>query len=169
MPTSRRRRTLLWGIFALYACFLLFLLFFSRKPHTERTLLQHLQRTSNLVPFHTILRHGKGLWKGIRNLLGEGHTVTWHLSYYGQNLLGNLVMFFPFGLLAPTLFPRCNRLLKLALLTAGIVAVAELSQGLLRVGSPDVDDVILNTVGAVAGYLTRRSPAIRPYLQCSPA
>ena len=169
MLTSRYRRTLLWGAFALYGCFLLFLLFFSRTPHTDCTVLQHFQKTSNLIPFHTIHQQGKGLWSGIRNLLGEGHTVTWHLSYYGQNLLGNLVMFFPFGLLAPTPFPRCNKLWKLALLTAGIVAVAELSQGLLRVGSPDVDDVILNTVGAVAGYLTRRSPAIRQYLQRSPA
>ena len=158
------RQYLLQSCFALYCCFLLFVLFLSREVHLDQTVLRHFQKTSNLVPFHTILYQGKGLLRGIRYLLGEQHVVTYHLIYYGKNLLGNLVMLFPFGILMPCIFPKCNHLGRFLLLTViGIVGV-EIAQTLLRVGVTDVDDVILNTAGAVGGFLIFKISSLRQHL-----
>ena len=105
------------------------------------------------MPFHTILYQGQGLLTGLRYLFGKHHAVTWQLRYYGTNLLGNLIMLFPFGLLIPCVAKRYRHMGKFLLLTViGIVAV-EFTQTLLRVGVTDVDDMILNVAGAIGGFL----------------
>lgn len=164
MQTNFRQR-LLRGCFGVYCLFLLFLLFFSRTAHESCDVQMHFLKTANLVPFGTIRQHGKGFLTGLRYLLGEHHAVTWQLRYYGQNLLGNLVMFFPFGLLVPCLLPKYNKLWKVLLLTVCTVTLLETLQTLLRVGCADVDDLILNTAGAMGGYLFCLIPPIRRFLR----
>ena len=164
MQTDLRQR-LLRGCFGAYCLFLLFLLFFCRTVHEHCNVQTHFLNTANLVPFRTLSRHGKGFLTGLRYLFGEHHTVTWQLRYYGQNLLGNLVMFFPFGMLVPCLLPKCNKLWKTVLLTVCTVTLLEIIQTLLRVGCMDIDDLILNTAGAVGGYLIYRIPPIHRFLR----
>jgi glycopeptide antibiotics resistance protein len=66
---------------------------------------------------------------------------------------GNLLLGVPFGLLLPFLVPRRLRMIRLTLLTAVVMAVVELIQGALVSGRAfDIDDVILNTAGALLGY-----------------
>lgn len=64
----------------------------------------------------------------------------------------NVIMLMPFGFLLPTLFRDKRRLWKTALSGALFSVLIECSQ-LLNYRSTDVDDVILNTLGAVIGYL----------------
>ncbi|RPK68750.1 VanZ like family protein [Streptomyces sp. ADI96-02] len=67
---------------------------------------------------------------------------------------GNLLLGVPFGLLLPFIVSRRLRMIRLTLLTAVVMIVVELIQGALVVGRAfDVDDVILNTSGALLGYL----------------
>ncbi|MFI5683365.1 VanZ family protein [Streptomyces sp. NPDC051636] len=67
---------------------------------------------------------------------------------------GNLLLGVPFGVLVPVLAPRARGILKVLLLTAAVMLLVELAQGALVTGRAfDVDDVILNTAGALAGYL----------------
>ncbi|WP_406414096.1 VanZ family protein [Streptomyces halstedii] len=67
---------------------------------------------------------------------------------------GNLLLGMPFGLLLPVLVPRRLRMIRMVLLTALVITVVELVQGALVVGRAfDVDDVILNTAGALLGYV----------------
>ncbi|MGN5632763.1 VanZ family protein [Streptomyces sp. AC154] len=67
---------------------------------------------------------------------------------------GNLVLGMPFGVLLPILVPRRLRMIRMVLLTVLVIAVVELVQGALVAGRAfDVDDVILNTAGALLGYL----------------
>ena len=67
---------------------------------------------------------------------------------------GNLVLGMPFGVLLPILVPRRLRLIRMVLLTVLVIVVVELVQGALVAGRAfDVDDVILNTAGALLGYL----------------
>lgn len=67
---------------------------------------------------------------------------------------GNVVLGVPFGVLLPTMVPRARGLLRVTVLTAGVMLLVELVQGALIVGRAfDVDDIILNTSGAVIGYL----------------
>ncbi|MGW3146809.1 MULTISPECIES: VanZ family protein [Streptomyces] len=67
---------------------------------------------------------------------------------------GNLLLGVPFGVLVPVLAPRARGLLQILLLTAIVMLLVELAQGALVTGRAfDIDDVILNTVGALGGYL----------------
>ncbi|WP_405634081.1 VanZ family protein [Streptomyces sp. NBC_01178] len=66
---------------------------------------------------------------------------------------GNLLLGVPFGLLLPFFVPRRLRMIRTTLLTAVVMAVVELIQGALVAGRAfDIDDVILNTAGALLGY-----------------
>ncbi|PAZ11388.1 hypothetical protein CLM62_36025 [Streptomyces sp. SA15] len=67
---------------------------------------------------------------------------------------GNLLLGVPFGLLLPVLAPRTLGILRVLLLTAIVMLLVECAQGALVTGRAfDVDDVILNTTGALVGYL----------------
>ncbi|MGW6741850.1 VanZ family protein [Streptomyces sp. NPDC055025] len=67
---------------------------------------------------------------------------------------GNLVLGAPFGLLLPVLVPRRMRMLRVVMLTAVVMVLVELAQGAIVQGRAfDVDDVILNTGGALIAYL----------------
>ncbi|WP_436319352.1 VanZ family protein [Streptomyces koyangensis] len=67
---------------------------------------------------------------------------------------GNLLLGFPFGLLLPVLVARRMRLLRVVGLTAVVMVLVELAQGSVVEGRAfDIDDVILNTSGALLAYL----------------
>ncbi|WP_398932318.1 VanZ family protein [Streptomyces sp. 130] len=67
---------------------------------------------------------------------------------------GNLVLGMPFGVLLPVLVPRRLRMLRMFLLTVAVIVLVELVQGAVVQGRAfDVDDVILNTAGALLAYL----------------
>ncbi|WP_411349919.1 VanZ family protein [Paenibacillus sp. WLX2291] len=66
------------------------------------------------------------------------------------NLLGNVVVFVPFGLLIPVV--RSVRVLPFAGAFALFILVLEILQLITRRGTFDVDDIVLNTLGACLGY-----------------
>ena len=68
------------------------------------------------------------------------------------NLAGNVAVFVPLGLLPTALWQRLRRLWKATLLCCASSCLIEFFQ--LFIGrSVDVDDVLLNTLGGVLGYL----------------
>ncbi|WP_350325993.1 VanZ family protein [Streptomyces katrae] len=67
---------------------------------------------------------------------------------------GNVLLGVPFGVLLPVLLPQARGLLRVGAVTAAVMTLVELVQGALVTGRAfDVDDVILNTAGALLGYL----------------
>ncbi len=67
---------------------------------------------------------------------------------------GNILLGVPFGVLVPVVAPRTRGLLRVLLLTAVVMLLVEFAQGALVTGRAfDIDDVILNTTGALIGYL----------------
>lgn len=67
---------------------------------------------------------------------------------------GNVLLGVPFGLLVPIVLPRARGVLRVLFLTAAVMLMVELAQGTLITGRAfDIDDVILNTTGALIGYL----------------
>ena len=67
---------------------------------------------------------------------------------------GNILLGVPFGILVPVLAPGARGVLRVLLLTATVMLLVELAQGALVTGRAfDVDDVILNTTGALVGWL----------------
>lgn len=80
------------------------------------------------------------------------------VSYTGRlvNLIGNVVVFIPFGVLFPLLLRKFRSLLLLTLWAVPSILLLETFQMLLRVGSFDVDDLLLNLMGVWVGYLLLR-------------
>ena len=69
------------------------------------------------------------------------------------NLWGNIVPFAPIGFLLPLVFDKLKSFLSLFLISLGIIVFFELFQLVTKLGSCDIDDVILNMLGVVIGYL----------------
>ncbi len=93
----------------------------------------------NLIPFTTIAEYLKSAISGIK-ITGIA------------NLLGNLILFFPLGYVAALLFPKMRKLTRILILVFGFSVAIEIVQYILRCGTADIDDVILNTLGGIAGY-----------------
>ncbi|MGJ5756284.1 VanZ like protein [Streptomyces puniciscabiei] len=67
---------------------------------------------------------------------------------------GNVLLGAPFGVLVPVLAPRARGVLRVLTLTALVMLTVELVQGALVTGRAfDIDDVLLNTAGALLGWL----------------
>lgn len=70
-----------------------------------------------------------------------------------SNLLGNVILFIPLGFMVPVLFPKMDNIIKIVLLAIVLSCSIEVFQYIFSIGATDVDDVILNTIGAIVGYL----------------
>lgn len=87
-----------------------------------------------------------------RSLRAYAEQAQWRDAV--KQLGGNVLLGVPFGVLVPVLAPRARGVLRVLALTALVMLMVELVQGALVTGRAfDVDDVILNTTGALAGWL----------------
>lgn len=132
-------RILSWCIFVVYLVALVYFLFFSeqlgRVPSDEYKY--------SLVPF-----------KEIRRYIFYWHAIG---SYYVLlNLLGNVVCFVPFGFVLPVISRNQRKFWKILLLSFLTSLLVELIQLVYKVGSCDVDDMLLNTLGGIIGYVLFR-------------
>ncbi|MFC8260156.1 VanZ family protein [Streptomyces sp. NPDC057291] len=95
----------------------------------------------------------------VRSNLSPGRSLRQYAENYTflaacKQAGGNLLLGVPFGILLPILVPRRLRMLRMVLLTVTVMVVIELVQGALVPGRAfDIDDAILNTSGALLGYL----------------
>ncbi len=69
--------------------------------------------------------------------------------YFSYLFVGNLIWFFPAGLLVRL---RGGRLWQAALAGFGLSMLVETAQFVLGSGVSELDDLILNTLGALLGY-----------------
>lgn len=81
-----------------------------------------------------------------------------HLFSYGNarnmiwNVAGNVAMFIPTGIVLPVVYSRLNSFRKTVAAAALISFCIEILQLPFASRASDVDDLILNTLGAAAGY-----------------
>ena len=68
------------------------------------------------------------------------------------NVIGNVAMFVPSGIVLPIVYKRLNTFRKVLLVGVGISLCIEISQLPFSVRATDVDDLILNTIGVIVGY-----------------
>lgn len=68
--------------------------------------------------------------------------------------LGNFIAFVPFGIIVPLLF-RCSFIRFISLFIVSIT-ILEIVQMVTRLGSFDIDDIMINTLGASVGYWSQR-------------
>ena len=154
--TEQTKTKLIKGTFGFYFAMYLFLLlnlvffdsFFGREHMgaiwscDPLYLDNYLSNSVNLIPFKTVFEYITAFF----NHIIPTHTVI-------TNIFGNITAFIPFGFFVPIICKRKPSILKFTLSIVGVSLIIEVSQLILLVGSFDIDDIILNTLGAVISYL----------------
>ena len=135
--TKRRIRWLGVLLFILYILLLVYFLLFSEEY--GRTVTEERLYRYNLVPFVEIRR----FWV-YRKQLGMFALFT--------NIFGNVLGFMPYGFVLPVINRRMRNGFFIILSGFSISLTVEVIQLITRVGCFDVDDMILNTLGAALGY-----------------
>lgn len=137
---KKENKLAMWVCFIAYLSLLGYLVFFSSGLNRE----DHAEYRYNLTLFQEIGRYyGVGM-----------RTGSWRLFLW--NVVGNVCVFVPFGILLPMLFKKCQNFISVLLLSFELSLVVEIVQLVTRVGSFDVDDLLLNTIGGILGYITYR-------------
>lgn len=115
----------------------------------------HFKHFSNLIPFKTIISYIQRLMNG-----------TINSSIVFINILGNLIAFAPTGFFIPILFSDKIKNLKIfSMIIAISVLIVEILQFITFTGQLDVDDIILNTLGAVIVYFLMKTKIVKNVLQ----
>ena len=138
---GKKQNLFFWRlIFLCYSALMLWLLFGQRVGSIAYT--QHLAQGMNLTPFATLKRY----WQLLRS--SDGALVR----HAFINLAGNVVMFIPLGYLLPRAFPQLRKFFKTLFLATLMILLIEAVQYFTRLGSCDVDDLILNIPGVILGF-----------------
>lgn len=69
-----------------------------------------------------------------------------------SNIFGNVIGFIPYGFILPVIAHKCRSGFFIILSGFSLSLVVEVVQLVTKVGCFDVDDLILNTLGAAIGY-----------------
>lgn len=128
-----------WVAFILYIGLLVYFTIFAESMGRTVPIVSSGYRY-NLVPL-----------KEIKRFLCNTDTLGWKPVIL--NVVGNVVAFIPFGYFLPRLFKYRIKFIRAALITFDLSLAIEIIQLLTRVGSLDVDDLFLNTIGGVIGYI----------------
>ena len=136
--TKKKIRIIGWILFIIYILLLIYFLFLSeeygRKDFAQR------DYQYNLVLFQEIRR----FWV-YRERVG-------YLAAF-LNLAGNVIGFLPFGFILPVIGKRMKNGFLVTVCGFCLSLFVESMQLVFKVGSFDVDDLLLNTLGTVLGYL----------------
>jgi len=141
-----------WVLFSMYLIFLFALLFVLGRGHqapSPELYKLYLQRNTNFIPFKSITGYAR---------------IFWRQPYAMVNLVGNLFAFAPMGFFLPVLFKTMRGPLKFPLLVTLLVILVEALQLVTLTGACDIDDVLLNTLGAVAVFMLVRAKPIQKSL-----
>ena len=137
---TTKRQKMGWVLFLLYLALLSYLMFFSEdfgRTNPNRGYAY------NLAPFKEIMR-----FITYYETLGMKAVVV--------NLAGNVIAFMPFGFFMPVVSRRSRGPVRIIFLGFGFSLMLETIQLVYKVGSFDVDDLILNTLGAAIGFFCYR-------------
>ena len=74
------------------------------------------------------------------------------VSQSKKYIVGNVAAFMPFGFFLPVFSRRCRHFFNTVFYTLELSLAVELIQLVTKVGSFDVDDLILNTLGGAMGF-----------------
>ena len=137
MKAKKRKRFRILGkiLFVLYIGFLLYFLIFS----------DWYGRTGEMREYH----YNLVLFQEINRFWYHRDRLGW-IAY--ANLFGNVLIFVPFGFFMP-MASRYRSLFLTLFYSFGLSFLVEAFQFVSRVWSFDVDDLLLNTIGGVLGYI----------------
>lgn len=127
-----------WVLFLLYLALLVYFLFFAES--LGRSESARSGYAYNLIPLKEIKR----FWT-YREKLGMRAVML--------NIVGNIVAFMPGGFFLPIISRRSKRWQNTVWIGFFFSLLVESAQLMFQVGSFDVDDLMLNTIGTALGYV----------------
>ncbi len=125
-------------LFYIYIILLSYFLFFS----------EHYGRVGTMEDY----RYNLELFKEIKRFIEYRQQLGF--ESVAVNILGNILAFSPFGFLLPMMNGRFRNFFRLFFTCFLFTLSVELLQLVLRVGIFDVDDIFLNTLGGIIGFIT---------------
>lgn len=134
---SDGRRKALVCVFVLYCAMMLWLLLLRRLGQIMQIRECNLQLLATVKRFLRVLRRSSD---------------PEQIRFAAANLFGNIGLLVPLGIFLPMLFPSLRPLYRFLLCTVPILVAVELCQYVGALGVGDVDDVLLNTLGALIGW-----------------
>lgn len=137
--TKKRLTGAGWLLFYLYIVLLSYFLFFS----------EHYGRD-----YSHDYRYNLELFKEIKRFVLYRQQLGF--ESFVVNILGNILAFAPFGFLLPLLNKRYRGFFFILFLSVLFSTAVETVQLVLTVGIFDVDDIMMNTLGGILGYLLYR-------------
>lgn len=107
----------------------------------------------NIIPLETIMGYVKAFFNNSANL-----------NIIAYNLVGNIVCLTPLAFFLPRLFEKQNKFKTFLITTMGIALSIEILQLITMSGTFDIDDIILNVIGALIAYLVLSIKGIKALL-----
>ena len=108
---------------------------------TQERLDIYIDNSLNLIPFKTIIEYAQKIFTSLLD------TSTIFL-----NLFGNIACLMPLALFIPMLFKKIDTTKKFLITILCVTLGIEIIQFITFTGSCDIDDIILNTLGAFVMY-----------------
>lgn len=128
--------------FIFYAIILIAILFLRPSRFTwGLTFFEYLKYSTNIIPLRTVGTYIRAIIDGSMNL-----------NIPIKNLVGNLILFLPMGIYLPYFIKNLSSIKSYSIAIVIILFAVEVIQVTTRRGSFDVDDFILNMLGALIGF-----------------
>lgn len=121
---------------------------------TSDSLNSYISNSFNIIPFKTIYAYISKL---------AMHKIN--MNVFLTNIFGNLMALTPLSLLFPILFKNLKNIKNFTISIIGVVFVIEILQFLTLSGSCDIDDIILNTLGALLMFKILNIISIRDFVE----
>lgn len=139
-----KNKKLIKILFYIYIAFLIFFVVLKFDVSFERIISLHNSiienekdglRNINLIPFRSISPY-------LRNIIEP---------YAFKNIIANILVFIPLGFFVSN--KNSKNVFKALIICLGVILSIELIQLFFKIGFFDVDDIILNFIGALLGIL----------------
>lgn len=157
-PYYKWFKALSYGVFSAYILMLIWNLLGVRLLH----------RVIDQFAYNPYFRYPPGssefmdleVWKINSNMIPFLNTVKYilggdnfNLNIILHNTIGHVLIFLPLGIFLPLLFKSFKVFPKFLICILSITLLIEILQFFLQIGQFDIDDIILNTIGSVMGYM----------------
>ncbi len=139
----------LYGLVLLYALFLR-----SLGGDSPLTYTEYLKHMSNFIPFLSIY-----------NLVTTPVISTTIVLEFLKNFFGNILLFIPWGFLLPLYFKSLQTFKQFVRTTIIAILLIEVIQLFTMLGHFDIEDILLNVVGACIGFLCCKKLSLTRFKQ----
>lgn len=137
---TTRNQKLGWVFFISYLALLVYFMFFAESFGRD--------------PVQRDYAYNLELFKEIKRFYHYRHQLG--IKAFLMNVIGNVIAFMPCGFFLPIVSRRGRKWYNMVWLVFGLSLCIEVTQLICKVGSFDVDDLLLNTSGGILGYLCNR-------------